>query len=177
MESWSVIVPFSGLSRGLARINAIQISTWVCKKLFHVYLKNMSWKTNSTRFTQTKVFSLNVTNSLNPASPLNDYTGTNSLSFKVSCKRKFVTYKKVNPCACRYLNTMTIIPNQNKNSTVSGFILGVTNNTLPENKDREEWHSPLIFLLLAAAQKVPESEVLFMTAVALDSLLWVHLNF
>lgn len=56
VESWSVMVPFSVLSRGLARINAIQISTWVCKKLFHVYLKNMSWKTNSTRFTQTKVF-------------------------------------------------------------------------------------------------------------------------
>lgn len=44
VESWSVIVLFSVFSKGLARISAIQISTCVCKKLFHVYLKNMSYK-------------------------------------------------------------------------------------------------------------------------------------
>lgn len=43
-ESWSVMVPFSAFSNGLARMRAIQISTCVCRKLFHVYLKNMSYK-------------------------------------------------------------------------------------------------------------------------------------
>lgn len=40
------------------------------------------------------------------------------------------------------INTRTRT-NQNKHSTVAGFLLGETNNTLAENKDREEWHSPL----------------------------------
>lgn len=113
VESWSVIVPFSVLSRGLARINAIQISTWVCKKLFHVYLKNMSWKTNSKEFIQTRVSS---NRRLSPASNVNSNASKFSKFCNNShCASKSVIYKEVISSACCYQSIRTIMLDESKN--------------------------------------------------------------
>lgn len=171
VESWSVIVPFSVLSRGLARIKAIQISTWVCKKLFHVYLKNMSYKTNSTRFIQ---------RSSHETQPIVSFlkviwmTTQEQINFysKYYCARQNLWPTK------KFILVPAIIWTQGlsywirTNSTVTGFIQGEGNNTISENKERKEWHSLLIFFLLSAAQRVLQSEALHLTLVALDRFLF-----
>lgn len=165
VESWSVIVPFSVLSRGLARINAIQISTWVCKKLFHVYLKNMSWKTNSIGFLQTRVSSdLRLT-------PASNFNSNKSKFFEnYYCASKSAIYRKVITFACCYQSIRTITLDENKYS--ARVSLGVTHSAL---SDKESWNDTSPLNSFCQQQLwVPEKVMLFMTFLAPNKCLFLN---